>query len=135
MKYLCSIFLLVFMTGCVGTGPSGFYVRDSNIVGPREEEEPEYDLIVDDPGFETWMNTNAKPIGFYSKSYYENKNRIYVADWNDKVVAFRHRRRSPFAEIINYDYTIDYGIELNYKLYNYFKFIHHQYGRRYSFPN
>ncbi|MCG8322171.1 MAG: DUF6146 family protein [Cytophagales bacterium] len=135
MKYLLSFWLLVFMTGCVGTGPSRFYVQDSNIVGPREEEAPQYELIVDEPGFESWMVTNARPIGFYTKSYYETKNRIYVSDWNDKVTAFRHRRRSPFTEIINYDFTIDYGIELNYKLFYYFKFMHQKYGRRYTFPN
>ena len=135
MRYLLVFIWLVLVTGCIGTGPSGIYVRDSNIVGPREEEETQYELIVDEPGFNTWMATNAKPIGFYSKTYYETKNRIYVSDWNEKVTAFRHRRRSPFTEIINYDFTIDYGIELNYQLFNYFKFMHQKFGGRYSFPN
>ena len=135
MRYSLSFFLLIFVIGCIGVGPSPIYVRDSNIVGPREEEAPQYELIVDEPGYETWLITNAKPIGFYSKSYYESKNRIYVADWNAKVTSFRHRRRSPFTEIINYDFNIDYGIELNYQLFNYFKFMHQKYGRRYTFPN
>ena len=134
MRYL-TFFLLVILGGCVGSGPSGIYMRDSNIVGPREEEAPQYDLIVDEPGFETWMLTNAQPIWYYSKTYLENKNRIYVADWNEKVIAFGARRNSLFENQINYDYSIDYGLELNYKLFNYFKFIHQKYGRRYNFPS
>lgn len=129
-----SFLLVVLLAGCVGVNPSNIYMRDSNIVGPREEDQPEYDLIVTDPGYDTWLATNARPIWYYSQNYLENKNRIYVSDWNEKVTSFRHRRNTLFAEPINYDFTIDYGLELNYKLFNYFKFIHSKYGRRYAFP-
>ena len=133
MRYL-SFSLLILLGGCISAGPSRIYVRDSNIVGPREEEAPQYELIVDEPGFETWMLTNGKPIWYYSKSYYETKNRIYVADWNAKVATFGNRRNALFEQNINYDFSVDYGLELNYKLFNYFKFIHQKYGRRYTFP-
>ncbi|MDN5216071.1 DUF6146 family protein [Fulvivirgaceae bacterium BMA12] len=129
-----SFSVLIFLMGCAGGAPSRILVKGSNIIDPKPEDEVEYQLIVDDPGYETWLITNARPIGYYSLSYYEAKNRIYVTDWNAKVVSLSSRRNSPFTEQINYDFNTDYGLELNYRLFNYFKFIHQRYGRRYAFP-
>ena len=135
MIKILSFSMLIFLMGCVGGAPSGILLKSSNIVDPKPDNEVGYELIVDDPGYETWLVTNAKPIGYYSKSYYEAKNKIYVIDWNAKVVSLSGRRNSPFTEQINYDFNTDYGLALNYRLFNYFKFIHHRYGRRYAFPD
>ena len=37
----------------------------------------EYELIVLDPGFEAWLATKPSKE-FYSKEYYEQKNRLYL---------------------------------------------------------
>ena len=42
-------------------------------------EELEYEIIIIDPGFNSWLNSQAKPRNFYSQSYLEGKNRVYVS--------------------------------------------------------
>jgi hypothetical protein len=78
----------------------------------------EYKLIVIDPGFESWLVTRP-PVSFYSKEYYEIKNRFYVKEWN-----LRHDDPMRFGDLyetkIDYDGMTDYGLKLNYRLYNYF---------------
>nr|WKN35148.1 DUF6146 family protein [Tunicatimonas sp. TK19036] len=101
-----------------------------NIVQPEDEEE--YEVLIIDPDFDRWFQTNGRPVGFYSEQYYAQKNRQYVASWNEKVG--RYGGNSPFQNIINYDYSEDYGIELNYQLFWYFKYIENAFGRRYNFP-
>lgn len=80
-----------------------------------------YELIVLDPGFDTWMVTNARPIWYHSQSYLESWNRQYVAAWNGRVMAGRSSRY--FETFIDYKPDVDYGIELNYKLYYYFQYV------------
>jgi len=79
----------------------------------------EYRLIILDPGFEVWLMTKP-PKYFYSKEYYEHMNRQYVSEWNYRFLSFRNDGR--YDEYLNYDPNIDYGLDLNYRLYYYFKF-------------
>jgi hypothetical protein len=83
------------------------------------------------------MLTNGKPASFYSREYYRNKNVFYASAWNSKVTErTRYNSRNyPFEEPIDYNPTIDYGLEVDYKLFWYFKYIENVYGRRYHFPN
>lgn len=88
----------------------------------------EYDVIVTDIGYELYLNTIAKPMNFYSQAYYEQKNRLYVPIWNNRVrTSYSSRWRTIFEQEIDYDNSINYGLEVNYKLYNYFKFIEYTY--------
>jgi hypothetical protein len=80
----------------------------------------EYELIVFDPGFDSWLA--AKPtMYFYSKDYYETRNRLYVMEWN-----YRYQSPLRFGNLyeskIDYDPSINYSLELNYKLFYYFRF-------------
>lgn len=78
----------------------------------------EYELIIIDPGFESWLVTRPS-MNYYSKEYYVIKNSFYVKEWN-----FRHDNPMRFGDLyetsVDYDPLTDYGLELNYKLYNYF---------------
>jgi hypothetical protein len=80
----------------------------------------EYKLIVSDPGFDAWLATKP-PVSFYSKDYYEIRNRLYVTEWN-----YRYMHAIRFGELydsrIEYYPNVDYGIDLNYRLYYYFRF-------------
>jgi len=91
----------------------------------------EYEIIIMDIGFETYLNTIAKPMNFYSQEYYENKNRFYVAEWNIRAMNPRRYRSDIYENQIDYDFSVDYGLEVNYKLYNYFKFVEHKYNQRF----
>ncbi|WP_375239511.1 DUF6146 family protein [Aurantibacter sp.] len=95
----------------------------------------EYDLIIIEPGFNIWLNSIAKPEGFYSQSYLEQKNNLYVLEWNNRVNQSGRYSQNLYEMQINYQSSIDYGYELNYKLYNYFIYFQNKYkqnllGRR-----
>ena len=86
----------------------------------------EYELIVSDPGFHSWFLTNARPKWYHEKSFYEMKNRFFVTTWNDRVT--QTMARPPYEYYIDYNPQIDYGTDLNYKLYWYFKYVEAKYG-------
>jgi hypothetical protein len=90
------------------------------------KDSTEYELIVLDPKFDSWLATQP-PANYYSQQYYENWNQRYVTEWN-----YRHdnpiRYGNFFETRIDYDPNTDYGLELNYKLYYYFRFIEDEYG-------
>ena len=91
----------------------------------------EYEIIIIEPGFETYLNTIAKPANFYSQFYYETKNKFYVTEWNIRARNPLNYNNSIYENEINYDFNIDYGLDVNYKLYNYFKFVEYKYKQRF----
>ena len=96
---------------------------DENAVS---EDSVEYELIIIDPGFESFLVTQ-KSKEFYSQSYYENWNQRYVTEWN-----YRHSQPLTYGDMyetyIDYSPHIDYGLELNYKLFYYFRYFEKKYG-------
>jgi type IV pilus biogenesis protein CpaD/CtpE len=87
----------------------------------------EYDIIIIEPGFNTWLNSIAKLEGFYTKSYLEQKNSFYVTAWNTRVNQPNQFSQNLYEMQINYQSGLDYGYELNYKLYNYFIYFQNTY--------
>ncbi|TKD66153.1 DUF6146 family protein [Flavobacterium sp. ASW18X] len=94
------------------------------------DEESEYEIIIIEPGFYTWLNSIAKPEGYYSQSFLENRNQIYVINWNQRVMNPSVYNPNLYELQINYDPNIDYGYDVNYKLYNYFIFFQRKYNQR-----
>lgn len=92
----------------------------------------EYEIIIIDPGYASFLYSKAKPEGYYSKAYLQNKNQFLVADYNQRVRAPLRYDSSIYEQEINYDSQIDYGYQVNYKLYNYFVYLSHRYGERFS---
>lgn len=86
-----------------------------------------YELIVFDPKFESFLASQPYPKWYYSNEYYRNWNHRYCIEWN-----IRHSdplRYGTFYETdIPYDSFVDYGIDFNFKLYQYFQFIDKEYG-------
>lgn len=100
-----------------------------------EKEEPvviandslEYEIIIIDPGFTAYLNSIAKPEGFYSQSYLENKNQLYVVNWNYRAQNPLQFNPNIYENVIDYSPHINYGYEVNYKLFNYFEFAQQKY--------
>lgn len=90
----------------------------------------EYEVIIFDIGFNLYLNTTAKPMGYYSQNFLENKNTIYVNNWNMRAMNANLYDTSIYENIIDYDPKINYGIEVNYKLFNYFLFAQQKYNMR-----
>lgn len=83
-------------------------------------EELEYEIIIIEPGFNFWLASRARPEGYYSQQYLESRNLIYVTEWNNRVNQPFRFDPNLYEMQIDYSPSIDYGYEVNYKLYNYF---------------
>lgn len=94
------------------------------------DEETEYEIIIVEPGFYIWLNSIARPRGYYSQSFLETRNEILVLNWNQRVLLPMQFDTNLYLWQIDYDPRIDYGYEVNYKLYNYFIFFQRKYRQR-----
>lgn len=81
----------------------------------------EYEVIIIDPGFNSWLASRARPRGYYGQSYLENKNRFWVTEWNIRAGS-PQRYGDMYQMMIDYRPQINYGYEVNYLLYNYLVF-------------
>lgn len=132
MKYLFySIIIILVIYSC---GTSNKTINSSSQTNEDivviENDSLEYQIIITDIGFSTFLLTIAKPMEFYSQNFYENKNVFYVSAWNRRVSS-PLKYGDFYGNIIDYSSHINYGIEVNYKLYNYFKFVEHKYRIRF----
>lgn len=125
MKFLKLILPILFVIACVSQKTNKEKVLKFT---PSAEDSTEYELIVFDPGYETFLISHAKPMNFYGHSYYKTKNQFYVANWNSNARSSGFR--PPYECIIDYEHNIDYGIELDYRLFNFFRFIEHSYNMK-----
>lgn len=94
----------------------------------------EYEIIIIEPGFSLFINSIARPRGYHTQTYLENKNRFLVQDYNMRVQNPQRFNPNLYVQEINYDPRIDYGYEVNYLLYNYFVFFSREYNQRFSVP-
>lgn len=120
MKSILGItFVASILFGCTASNRM-LQVQDENLIDIAQNEE-EYELIVLDPGFETWFITTWSPAKDRSKEYYALWNQHYVTEWNYKAAC---PHSSNFFDImIHYDPTLDYGMEIERKLYYYFRWV------------
>ena len=93
-------------------------------------EKLEYEVIIIDQGFTSFLNTQARTREYYSNTYLRNKNRRYVLVWNSRARNPQRFSSSIYENIIDYNPSIDYGLEVNYKLFWYFKFAEQKYKMR-----
>ncbi len=126
LKQLLFIFTIgIFLWSC----------GSSNLNNTIEKEEPvviandslEYEIIIIDPGFTAFLNSIAQPEGFYNQSYLEARNRAWVTSWNQRFLNPNQYNTSIYENMIDYQQNIDYGYEVNYKLFNYFLFAQKKY--------
>ena len=94
-------------------------------------EELEYELIIIDIGFEVYLASIAKPKNYYSKEFYELKNQFYVVEWNIRANNPLRYDNLIYENVIDYNPAIDYGLDVNYQLYNYFKFVEYNYKQHF----
>lgn len=94
----------------------------------------EYELRIYDEGFKKWFARNARPVNVHAPEYYEQMNNRYAAIWNEKAANKKFSLiHTPVHTPINYDPTIDYGPEIDYLLFNYFRYVEFRYGRLIKF--
>ncbi|MET0760196.1 MAG: DUF6146 family protein [Flavobacterium sp.] len=93
-------------------------------------DELKYEVIIIDTGFSTWLATRAFLRGYHTQSYLENKNRVYVNEWNSRVIQPQRYSPSLYGMTIDYDTSINYGYEVNYLIYNYMIYFQNTYKQK-----
>ncbi|NQX85735.1 MAG: hypothetical protein HRT67_07490 [Flavobacteriaceae bacterium] len=89
-----------------------------------------YEIIIIEPGFNSWLNGRGKPRGYYSQNFLESRNQLYVAEWNRRVLNTNQFDTRLYEMQIDYNSQIDYGYEVNYLLYYYFIYFQRHYKQQ-----
>lgn len=79
----------------------------------------EYEVIIIDSGFSSWLASRAYSRNYHSLSYLESKNKVYINEWNNRAMQPMSYNTNLYGMTINYDAAINYGYEVNYLIYNY----------------
>ncbi|MGK0377062.1 DUF6146 family protein [Patiriisocius sp. Uisw_017] len=88
----------------------------------------EYEIVILEIGFNRYLNTQPA-ADYYGVSFLENKNYLYAAEYNRRVRDIT-RTRDLYPQEINYNPKLHYGKEVNYLLYNYFRFFEKEYKQK-----
>ncbi|GGI57386.1 DUF6146 family protein [Winogradskyella haliclonae] len=137
MKKLISFLLfLVIATSCksVDSPKPVSEEREESLVANDtvviDSEENSYEIIIIEPGFNAWLASTARPRHYYSQSFLETRNHIYVTNWNLRVNQPFQFDPNLYELRIDYNNSEDYGYEINYKLYNYFIYFQLRYKQK-----
>lgn len=129
------LFLIVFSFLIISCGSyptkNNSEIKEQPVV--IENEALEYQIIIIDQGFTSYLNNTARSRDYYSNSYLKNKNRVYVAAWNNRVRNPQKYNSNIYENIIDYQQNVEYGLEVNYKLYWYFKFAEQKYKMKLNY--
>lgn len=90
----------------------------------------EYEVIIIDPGFSSYLISNAHPRNYHSQSYLESKNQIWISEWNSRVLQPMRYSPNLYEMTIDYNPSIDYGYEVNYLIYNYLVYFQNTYKQK-----
>ena len=126
MKKLLFIGLvLAFLIGCSATKSGVTSDKKDNIAKTSDtlriaNDDLEYEVIIIETGFNSWLVSTARPRGYYTESYLESRNQIYVQEWNSRAMQPSRYNPDLYEMQINYDRQTHYGYEVNYLIYNYF---------------
>ena len=113
-------FMLVLLCAC-SSQKEFVKIVPTKDVDANVKDSSEYELLVFDPQFETWFMANYSSAKDHSNEYYQSWNNQYVTDWNYHYMAGHNPR--VFENYIDWDDFVNYGIELNRKLYYYFRYV------------
>lgn len=106
---------------------TGVYGNAKDTIVITSRKKTEYETIVIAPGYENFLTTQ-KSKEFYSETYLKTKNIQMVSEWN-------YRYRSPslydskiYEAAIDYNASTEYGIDVEYELYMFFRFMEKENG-------
>lgn len=94
-------------------------INTKKYIEELESKKMEYDLIVTEFGFDSFL-AQQNSERFYSLEFLKSKNRLYVNEWNSRVLT---GNPDIYDMRIDYQPQVRYGLNFEYKLYQFFKFI------------
>ena len=89
----------------------------------------EYEIVIMDLGFPRFLNTQP-PESYYEINFLERRNQLFVGEYNRRVLNIRFSREL-YPQRIEYDPSIHYGKEVNYMLFQYFRYFAREYNQEF----
>ena len=137
MIYYSYLFVSLFIIiGCSTIKPNNAAISSTKAPKPLNDtirivnDSLEYEVLIIDSGFSSWLDSRAFPRNFHSLTYLENKNQIYVNEWNNRVMQPQRYNSNLYEMTINYESQIHYGYEVNYLIYNYMIYFQNTYKQK-----
>lgn len=133
-KYLFFGLVFTFIISCSTqkdrANSSSDSISQKNDTIQIANQELEYEVIIIDVGFYSWLANQARPRGFYSEGYLESRNQLFVQEWNSRARQPQRYDQNLYEMQIDYDRNTHYGYEVNYLLFNYFTFFQINYKQQ-----
>ena len=96
-------------------------------VAKQDNDTLEYELVIFDPAFQGWFRRVRRPKSFYDESYLKRWNEELSHQWNNPGHIPVRRDCMP-QTYLDYDKDADYGMELEYRLFYFFRYMHENCG-------
>lgn len=134
MKRIVGLLVLIgFIWSCSGTKSKSTLAENPRVANDTvriANDEIEYEIIVIEPGFNSWLASRAMPRNYYSQSYLEARNQVWVMEFNSRVLQPMRFDPNLYMMTIDYQRGIDYGYEVNYLLYYYLVYFQLNYNQK-----
>jgi len=132
MKNLIAILIISgFIWSCSTTSrPLPENQKPSIATQKKTDSADEWEITVFDAEYETFVATRAQPKSMFTESSLKSRNIILVNEWNSR---FYSRVNPNFYEVaIDYDPKENYGLDFEYRLYQFFAYCNWKYGIRFN---
>jgi len=96
----------------------------------EEENDEEWEVVVFDGQYESFISSRALPRNQYSESTLKMRNQQLVQEWNSRVISSNYNR-DIYESQIEYDSNEKYGFEFEYRLYQFFAFVSWKFGEKF----
>ena len=122
---LRSVFIGILALIIWACSPVKDATKTSATLSQKDQDSTEYGIVIIDPGFDQWYLANYSPAQDRSNDYYRTQNNMAIRNWNDYYHTGKHG--NVINSDIDYQPEVDYGIDINRKLYWYFRYIKSEY--------
>jgi hypothetical protein len=132
MKNIIVIAILsAFIWSCsTSSKPKSEDQKPSIATQKKTDSADEWEITVFDAEYENFVSTRAQPKSMFTESSLKSRNTILVNEWNSRFYSGINRN---FYEVaIDYDPKENYGLDFEYRMYQFFAYCNWKYGVRFN---
>lgn len=132
MKNLIVLFIIsAFIWSCTTSSKPNSEDQKTSITTQKKiDSADEWEITVFDAEYETFVATRAQPKAMFTESTLKSRNTILVNEWNSRFYSGANRN---FYEVaIDYDPKENYGLDFEYRLYQFFAYCNWKYGIQFN---
>ena len=96
----------------------------------KTDSADEWEITVFDAEYENFVASRAQPKSMFTESSLKSRNTLLVTEWNNR---FYSGVNPNFYEVaIDYDPKENYGLDFEYRMYQFFAYCNWKYGIRFN---